>query len=107
MRTFVIAAVFCRHRLGGRTKPDFGLALLILAAHLPHRLWGGDPAAWLVFWGYQFFILMAAWGYVTGVTRSREYAEPEWCLDIWLMIVWVTYLLIFVGTILKRQEPHI
>ncbi|KPF80152.1 peptidase S41 [alpha proteobacterium AAP81b] len=60
-----------------------------------------------VFWGYQLFIVLAATGYVLGVTESREYAEPEWYVDIWLTIVWVAYLAVFVGTIAKRHEPHI
>ncbi|RXT33427.1 cytochrome-c oxidase, cbb3-type subunit I [Mesorhizobium erdmanii] len=70
------------------------------------RLFGGD-LAWFVFWGYQLFIVMAATGYLLGVTESREYAEPEWYVDLWLTIVWVAYLLLFLGTILKRKEPHI
>jgi cytochrome c oxidase cbb3-type subunit 1 len=60
-----------------------------------------------VFWGYQFFIVLAATGYVLGVTQSREYAEPEWYVDLWLTVVWVSYLAVFVGTIVKRKEPHI
>jgi cytochrome c oxidase cbb3-type subunit 1 len=60
-----------------------------------------------VFWGYQLFIVLAATGYLMGVTAGREYAEPEWYVDIWLTIVWVSYLVVFVGTILKRSEPHI
>ena len=60
-----------------------------------------------VFWGYQLFIVLAATGYLMGVTEGREYAEPEWYVDIWLTIVWVSYLAVFVGTILKRSEPHI
>ena len=63
--------------------------------------------AWFVFWGYQLFIVLAATGYVFGITQSREYAEPEWYVDLWLTIVWVAYLVVFVGTILKRTEPHI
>lgn len=70
------------------------------------RLFGGD-LAWFVFWGYQLFIVMAATGYLLGITESREYAEPEWYVDLWLTIVWVAYLLLFLGTILKRKEPHI
>ena len=70
------------------------------------RLFGGD-LAWFVFWGYQLFIVMAATGYLLGITESREYAEPEWYVDIWLTIVWVAYLVLFLGTILKRKEPHI
>ncbi|MDP9838393.1 cytochrome c oxidase cbb3-type subunit 1 [Neorhizobium huautlense] len=70
------------------------------------RLFGGD-LAWFVFWGYQLFIVMAATGYLLGITQGKEYAEPEWYVDIWLTIVWVAYLLVFLGTILKRKEPHI
>lgn len=44
-----------------------------------------------VFWGYQLFIVLAATGYLMGVTQSKEYAEPEWYVDIWLTIVWVSY----------------
>ncbi len=60
-----------------------------------------------VFWGYQLFIVLAATGYLMGVTEAREYAEPEWYVDIWLTVVWVSYLAVFVGTIVKRKEPHI
>jgi cytochrome c oxidase cbb3-type subunit 1 len=60
-----------------------------------------------VFWGYQLFIVLAASGYLLGITQSKEYAEPEWYVDWWLTIVWLAYLAVFVGTILKRSEPHI
>ena len=70
------------------------------------RLFGGD-LGWFVFWGYQLFIVMAATGYLLGITQGREYAEPEWYVDLWLTVVWVAYLVVFLGTILKRKEPHI
>jgi cytochrome c oxidase cbb3-type subunit I len=60
-----------------------------------------------VFWGYQLFIVLAATGYLLGVTQSKEYAEPEWYVDLWLTIVWLAYLAVFVGTLLRRHEPHI
>ncbi len=60
-----------------------------------------------VFWGYQMFIVLAASGYVLGITQSREYAEPEWYVDLWLTVVWVAYLVVFVGTLARRTEPHI
>ena len=60
-----------------------------------------------VFWGYQLFIVLAATGYVLGITQGKEYAEPEWYVDLWLTIVWVSYLAVFVGTLVKRTEPHI
>jgi cytochrome c oxidase cbb3-type subunit 1 len=60
-----------------------------------------------VFWGYQLFIVLAATGYLLGVSQGKEYAEPEWYVDLWLTIVWVSYLAVFVGTLVKRKEPHI
>ncbi len=71
-------------------------------ARLPGR-W----APWFVVAGYNLFILMAGTGYLFGVTEGKEYAEPEWYADLWLTIVWVVYLLVFLGTIWKRKEPHI
>jgi hypothetical protein len=67
----------------------------------------GRWSPWFVFWGYQLFILIAATGYLLGVTQSKEYAEPEWYADIWLTIVWVVYFLVFIGTLARRREPHI
>jgi cytochrome c oxidase cbb3-type subunit I len=88
-----------------------GNALLATSLYVVQRtskaaLWGRS-LPWFVFWGYQLFLIMAASGYVLGVTQGREYAEPEWYVDLWLTIVWVVYLLVFVGTLMKRQEPHI
>ena len=60
-----------------------------------------------VFWGYQLFIVLAATGYLLGISQSKEYAEPEWHVDLLLTVVWVAYLVVFVGTIVKRSEPHI
>ena len=70
------------------------------------RLWGGN-LPWFVFWGYNLFIVLAATGYLLGATQSKEYAEPEWYLDLWLTIVWVAYLAVFMGTIIMRKERHI
>ncbi|MCG8509298.1 MAG: cbb3-type cytochrome c oxidase subunit I, partial [Rhodospirillales bacterium] len=70
-------------------------------------LFGGPALANFIFWGYQLFIVMAALGYVLGVTQSKEYAEPEWFVDLWLTVVWVAYLIAYAGTIVKRREPHI
>ncbi len=60
-----------------------------------------------VFWGYQLFIVLAATGYLLGITEAREYAEPEWYVDLWLTAVWIAYAAVFIGTIARRKEPHI
>jgi cytochrome c oxidase cbb3-type subunit 1 len=67
----------------------------------------GDIAPWFVVLGYNFFIVIAGTGYLLGITQSKEYAEPEWYADLWLTVVWVTYFLVFLGTIMRRREPHI
>jgi cbb3-type cytochrome oxidase subunit 1 len=43
----------------------------------------------------------------SALRKRKEYAEPEWYVDLWLTVVWVAYLAVFVGTIVKRKEPHI
>lgn len=67
----------------------------------------GALSPWFVVLGYNLFIVIAGTGYLLGITQSKEYAEPEWYADLWLTVVWVIYLLVFLGTVMKRKEPHI
>ena len=67
----------------------------------------GDLAPWFVVLGYNFFIVIAGTGYLLGITQSKEYAEPEWYADLFLTVVWVTYFLVYLATIMRRTEPHI
>jgi cytochrome c oxidase cbb3-type subunit 1 len=85
----------------------FCTSLYVVQRTCRARLFGGEPMGWFLFWGYQFVIVAAALGYVLGVTQGKEYAEPEWYVDLWLTVVWVHYLVAFGGTILRREEPHI
>ena len=71
-------------------------------ARLPDQL-----SPWFVLVGYNVFCLIAVTGYLMGITQSKEYAEPEWYADIWLVVVWVTYLLLYLRTLARRKEPHI
>ncbi len=59
------------------------------------------------FWGWQAIIVLAATSYVLGYSQGREYAEMEWPIDILIEVVWVSYLLVFVGTIMRRKQAHI
>ncbi|MCK4275923.1 MAG: cbb3-type cytochrome c oxidase subunit I, partial [Phycisphaerae bacterium] len=61
--SFYVVQRTCRTRLAGKWSP------------------------WFVFWGYQLFIVLAATGYLLGVTQAKEYAEPEWYVDLWLTVV--------------------
>ena len=88
-----------------------GNVLIATSFHIVQRTCrtrlAGRIAPWFVFWGYQLFIVMAASGYLMGITQSKEYAEPEWYADLWLTLVWIVYLLVFLATLARRREPHI
>ena len=84
-----------------------GSSLYIVQRTSRQTLFGGRRLASFVFWGYQAFIVLAALGYVMGVTQSKEYAEPEWYVDLLLAVVWIVYAVIFIGTVATRRESHI
>jgi cytochrome c oxidase cbb3-type subunit I len=88
-----------------------GCALMATSFYVVQRtcqatLFGG----WLVpftFWGYQLVIVLAAITLPLGLTTSKEYAELEWPIYILSALVWVSYGIVFFGTIVKRRTPHI
>ena len=66
-----------------------------------------DALAAFTFWGWTLVILLAAITLPLGITSSKEYAELEWPIDILITLVWVSYALVFFGTIMKRKVKHI
>jgi cytochrome c oxidase cbb3-type subunit I len=70
------------------------------------RLFGERLAAF-TFWGWQAVIVAAAITLPMGITSSKEYAELEWPIDILIAAVWVSYAVVFFGTLWKRKVPHI
>ena len=70
------------------------------------RLFGG-PLATFTFWGWQLVILLAAISLPLGITSSKEYAELEWPIDILIAVVWVSYAVVFFGTVMQRKTKHI
>ena len=66
-----------------------------------------DSLAAFTFWGWQAVIVLAVITLPLGYTSSKEYAELEWPIDILLAVVWISYLLVFFGTIVKRKTKHI
>lgn len=59
------------------------------------------------FWGWQLVIVAAAITLPLGYTSAKEYAELEWPIDILIALVWVSYAVVFFGTIVKRKTDHI
>jgi cytochrome c oxidase cbb3-type subunit 1 len=66
-----------------------------------------DGLAAFTFWGWQLVIVLAAISLPLGITQSKEYAELEWPVDILIAVVWVSYAIVFFGTLAKRKTPHI
>ena len=75
--------------------------------HTCHVKLAFPALAAFTFWGWQAVILLAAITLPLGITTSKEYAELEWPIDILITLVWVSYALVFFGTIVKRRIPHI
>lgn len=84
----------------------FGTSYWIVQRTSHVRLWGG-PLVPFTFWGWQIVILLAAISFPLGITSGKEYAELEWPIDILITLVWVSYALVFFGTLAKRKVSHI
>ena len=63
--------------------------------------------AWFTFWGWNLVIVGAIITLPLGLTSTKEYAELEWPIDILIAVVWVSYAIVFFGTLLKRKTSHI
>lgn len=70
------------------------------------RLFAGG-LAWFTFWAWQLVILLAAISLPLGITSGKEYAELEWPIDLLITVVWVSYAVVFFGTVGTRKVRHI
>ncbi len=59
------------------------------------------------FWGWQLVCVLAMTTMPLGLTQSKEYAEPEWFIDILIAIVWVSFGVVFFTTLARRRIRHI
>ena len=84
----------------------FAVSYYIVQRTCQVRLWAEKLAAF-TFWGWTLVIVLAAVTLPLGYTSSKEYAELEWPIDLLIAVVWVSYALVFFGTIIKRKTKHI
>ena len=63
--------------------------------------------AMFTFVGWQLVIVAAAITLPLGMTQAKEYAELEWPIDLLIAVVWVSYAVVFFGTIGQRKVRHI
>ncbi len=88
------------------TSALFATSYYVVQRTCKATLFGGKLASF-TFWGWQAIILLAIITLPLGYTSSKEYAELEWPIDILIAVVWVSYAIVFFGTIIKRQTSHI
>ncbi|HWS77602.1 MAG TPA: cytochrome-c oxidase, cbb3-type subunit I [Thermomonas sp.] len=88
-----------------------GCALFATSLHVVQRTCHArllsDRLASFVFWGWQLIIVAAAITLPLGFTQGKEYAELAWPIDVAIAVVWVSYAVLFFGTIAKRKVSHI
>ncbi|MGZ5085250.1 MAG: cbb3-type cytochrome c oxidase subunit I, partial [Usitatibacter sp.] len=66
-----------------------------------------DALAAFTFWGWQLVIVAAAITLPLGLTQGKEYAELEWPIDVLIAVVWISYAIVFFGTLARRKVTHI
>ncbi|MCJ2376599.1 cytochrome-c oxidase, cbb3-type subunit I [Vibrio sp. ZSDZ34] len=88
------------------TSALFATSYYVVQRTCQTRLFGG-PLVAFTFWGWQAIILAAAITLPLGFTSGKEYAELEWPIDIAIAVVWVSYAVVFFGTLIKRNTSHI
>ncbi|WP_281561565.1 cytochrome-c oxidase, cbb3-type subunit I [Thalassomonas sp. RHCl1] len=88
------------------TSALFATSYYVVQRTCKTTLFGGSLASF-TFWGWQAVIVAAAITLPLGYTSSKEYAELEWPIDILIAVVWVSYAIVFFGTLIKRKTSHI
>ncbi|MDO9149216.1 MAG: cytochrome-c oxidase, cbb3-type subunit I [Hydrogenophaga sp.] len=66
-----------------------------------------NKLAWFTFWGWNLVIVAAVVTLPMGLTQGKEYAELIWPIDLLIAVVWVSYAVVFFGTVGIRKVRHI
>jgi cytochrome c oxidase cbb3-type subunit 1 len=111
---------FCEFLSYGRLRPlhtnavifAFGGCALFATSYFTvqrtcHTPLFAPKLAAFTFWGWQLVIVLAALTLPMGMTQGKEYAELEWPIDLLITAVWVSYAVVFFGTVIKRKVSHI
>lgn len=86
----------------------FGVSALMATAfysvqrtsHIPLFM---PKLAWFCCYAWQLLVLLGGISLLAGWTSSKEYAELEWPFDIAIAIIWVSFGIVFFGTIANRR----
>ena len=100
----------------GRLRPvhtnglvfGFGVSALMATAYYSvqrtcHVPLFGPRLAWFCCYGWQILMALGVLSLLGGWTSSKEYAEFEWPFDIATAVLWVSFGVVFFGTIARRR----
>jgi len=68
-------------------------------------LWSRKLARFQLWW-FNATIAAAAVTLLLGYSQSKEYHEPEWPLDLMIIVLWVVFSVNIIMTIVKRREEQ-
>lgn len=83
----------------------FATFLYIVQRLCRTRLWSPKLARFQL-WFFNITIIASAVTLLLGYTTSKEYHEMEWPIDVMVVILWVTFSVNIIMTIIKRKEEH-
>jgi len=72
--------------------------------HVPLFLPG---LAWFVCLAWQIAVALGGVSLLAGINGGKEYAELEWPFDVAIAVVWVSFAIVFFGTIATRRVKQI
>ena len=100
----------------GRLRPlhtngiifGFGVSALMATAfysvqRTSHVRLFAPQLAWFCCYAWQLLVLLGGLSLLAGYTSGKEYAELEWPFDIAIALVWVSFGIVFFGTIATRR----
>ena len=108
---FGCASPTCAHHTFGVIFAFGGSALMgtcyYVVQRTGHTRLALEELAHFTFWGWQLACLLAMTTMPFGITQSKEYAEPEWFIDLLIAVVWVSFGVVFFATLARRRIRHI
>ncbi|NOH27276.1 cbb3-type cytochrome c oxidase subunit I [Vibrio mediterranei] len=83
-----------------------GVSLYVVCKSQQTTLYS-NKLAWLLFYGWQTLLALGFISLLMGYTSTKEYAELEWPLDIFMAVLWLMYGFLFFATLATRKTEHI
>ena len=90
----------------GFTVPAAFSIFFFLVQRLGRTTLAFPGTARVLLWVFNAAIALAALSLFAGMSQSKEYSELEWPFDIGVVVLWVVFAIIIIGTIGRRKEEQ-